>query len=192
MILLSIFFQDNLDYVGREHFMPILKSVENHQPLKILYKTFKGKEEEKSVYPYQLRQYNERWFLVASDKGYKTLSLYALDRIKSVEQLLESSLTKKARAELAEKTGISEAFILKWANHADLFRIKGVAGQYSELLEAAGVDTVVELASRKPENLTQKMEEINEEKKLVRAVPYLKMVTKWVNQAKELPRMLEY
>ena len=112
--------------------------------------------------------------------------------LKSVEQLLESSLTKKARAELAEKTGISEALILKWANHADLFRIKGVAGQYSELLEAAGVDTVVELASRKPENLTKKMEEINEEKKLVRAVPYLKMVTKWVNQAKELPRMLEY
>lgn len=83
----NVVFQDNLDYVGREHFMPILKSVENHQPLKILYKTFKGKEEEKSVYPYQLRQYNERWFLVASDKGYKTLSLYALDRIQSVEQL---------------------------------------------------------------------------------------------------------
>ena len=83
----NVVFQDNLDYVGREHFIPILKSVENHQPLKILYKTFKGKEEEKSVYPYQLRQYNERWFLVASDKGYKTLSLYALDRIQSVEQL---------------------------------------------------------------------------------------------------------
>lgn len=112
--------------------------------------------------------------------------------INSVEQLLESSLTKKARAELAEKTGISEALILKWANHADLFRIKGVAGQYSELLEAAGVDTIVELANRKPENLTKKMEEINAEKKLVRAVPYLKMVTKWVDQAKALPRKLEY
>ena len=112
--------------------------------------------------------------------------------ITKVDQLLESSLTKKARAALAEKTGISEALILTWANHADLFRIKGVAGQYSELLEAAGVDTVAELAQRKPENLTKKMEEVNEEKHLVRAVPYLKMVTKWVAQAKELPRKLEY
>jgi len=83
----NVVFQDNLDYVGREHFLPILKSVENHQPLKILYKTFKGKEDEKSIYPYQLRQYNERWFLVASDKGYESLSLYALDRIQSIEQL---------------------------------------------------------------------------------------------------------
>lgn len=83
----NIVFQDNLDYVGRERFLPILKAIENHQPLKILYRSFKGKKEVKSVYPYQLRQYNERWFLVASDKGYKSLSLYALDRIQSVEQL---------------------------------------------------------------------------------------------------------
>ena len=112
--------------------------------------------------------------------------------IPSVEALLESCRTKKGRAALAEKTGISESLILKWANHADLFRIKGVAGQYSELLEAAGVDTVVELSKRVPENLTKKMEEVNAEKKLVRAVPYLKMVRKWVAQAKELPRMMEY
>ena len=112
--------------------------------------------------------------------------------IPSVEQLLESCLTKKDRQALAEKTGISEDLILKWANHAHLFRIKGVAGQYSELLEAAGVDTVVELSNRKPENLTKKMEEVNAEKHLVRAVPYLKMVTKWVEQAKALPRKLQY
>jgi predicted DNA-binding transcriptional regulator YafY len=83
----NVVFQDNLDYIGREHFLPILKAVENHQPLKIYYKSFKGKEEVKSVFPYQLRQYNERWFLVASDKGYKALSLYALDRIQSIEQV---------------------------------------------------------------------------------------------------------
>ena len=83
----NVVFQDNLDYVGREYFLPILQAVENHQPLKIRYRSFKGKEGVKSIFPYQLRQYNERWFLVASDKGYKTLSLYALDRIQSVEQL---------------------------------------------------------------------------------------------------------
>ena len=112
--------------------------------------------------------------------------------IKSVEDMLAACKSKNDRVALAEKSGITETLILKWANHADLFRIKGVAGQYSELLEAAGVDTVVELANRKPENLTKKMEEVNEEKHLVRSVPVLKMVTKWVAQAKELPRMLEY
>ena len=74
----------------------------------------------------------------------------------------------------------------------DLFRIQGVGAQYAELLEAAGVDTVVELATRKAENLTKKMEEVNETKKLVRRVPPLKTVEGWVEEAKSLPRVLEY
>ena len=112
--------------------------------------------------------------------------------IVSVEQYLEACKTKKDRKELAEKLDIPEDKILTWTNHADLFRIKGVAGQYSELLEATGVDTVKELAQRNPENLTAAMEKLNEEKHLVRSVPYLKMVKKWVAQAKELPRIVEY
>ena len=86
----------------------------------------------------------------------------------------------------------AEEQVLLWANHADLFRIKGVSSQYADLLEAAGVDTVKELAQRNPENLTERMEKLNEEKHLVRTVPYLKMVRKWVAQAQELPRILEY
>ncbi len=112
--------------------------------------------------------------------------------IKSVEALLEAATTKKGRQDLAEKSELSEKLILKWANHADLFRIKGVAGEYAELLEAAGVDTVPELAQRNAANLTKKMEEVNEEKKLVRKVPTEKQVEDWVAQAKELPRVLEY
>ena len=112
--------------------------------------------------------------------------------IVSVEQMLEACKTKKDRKALAEKCGIAEDMVLTWANHADLFRIKGVAGQYAELLEAAGVDTVKELAQRNPENLTERMEKLNEEKHLVRSVPYLKMVRKWIAQAQELPRVLEY
>ena len=112
--------------------------------------------------------------------------------IVSVEQYLEACKTKKDRKALAEKTGIPESQILLWANHADLFRIKGVAGQYADLLEAAGVDTVKELAQRNPESLTATIEKVNEEKSLVRSVPYLKMVKKWVAQAKELPRIIEY
>lgn len=112
--------------------------------------------------------------------------------IGSVEQLLEACKTKNKRTKLAEVTGISEKLILKFANHADLFRIKGIGGEYAELLEAAGVDTVPELARRKAENLIQKMQEVNEEKKLVRRPPNQSMVEEWIQQAASLERALEY
>jgi predicted flap endonuclease-1-like 5' DNA nuclease len=108
------------------------------------------------------------------------------------EKLLEMGSTPKGRKELAEKSGISDALILKWVNHVDLSRIKGVAGEYAELLEAAGVDTVPELAQRKAENLLAKMVEVNTAKKLVRNLPVLKQVTDWVEQAKNLPRVVTY
>jgi len=112
--------------------------------------------------------------------------------VTSIEAFLEQCATKKNRTELAEKTGISEKLILKWVNHADLIRIKGIGGEYAELLEAAGVDTVPELANRKPENLFAKIVEVNAEKKLVRKLPVEKQVAGWVAQAKELPRKLSY
>lgn len=112
--------------------------------------------------------------------------------IASVEALLKACETKKGRTQLSEKSGISEKLILRWANHADLFRIKGVAGEYAELLEAAGVDTVPELAKRNAENLTKKMQEVNEEKKLVRRMPTQSQVESWIEQAAALPRVLQY
>lgn len=112
--------------------------------------------------------------------------------VNNTDKLLENTKTKKQRKDLAEQTGISEKLILKFANMVDLFRIDGVGSEYAELLEVAGVDTVPELAQRKPENLTAKMEEVNAEKNLIRRTPSLKEVEKWVAQAKELPRMLEY
>lgn len=112
--------------------------------------------------------------------------------ITTTDQLFTNTKTKKQRQELAEKTGISEKLILKFANMADLFRITGVGQEYSELLEAAGVDTVPELAQRNPENLFAAMEKTNAEKNLTRRTPSLKEVEKWVSEAKELPRHLEY
>ena len=112
--------------------------------------------------------------------------------IKDTDALLENCLTAKQRAALAEKTAISEKLVLKFANMVDLFRISGVGSEFSELLEAAGVDTVPELANRKPANLVAAMAKVNEEKKLTRRVPTEAEVTKWVAQAKELPRMLTY
>lgn len=112
--------------------------------------------------------------------------------VSSIEELLAACASRTGREKLAESTGISDKLILKWANHADLARIKGIGGEYAELLEASGVDTVPELAKRKPENLFARMNEVNEEKKLVRRVPTQKQVEDWVDQAGKLPRVLQY
>lgn len=110
----------------------------------------------------------------------------------TVEKLLDMGKDSKGRKALAAATGIDETRILNWTNKADLMRIKGVGEEYSDLLEAAGVDTVKELKHRKPENLLAKMTEVNEAKKLVRALPTLKAVTDWVEQAKVLPAVMTY
>ncbi len=112
--------------------------------------------------------------------------------IKTVESLLKEGKTPKGRKEIADKSGVGDKLVLEWVNHADLFRIKGVASEYSDLLEEAGVDTVVELAQRVPANLFTKMEEINASKKLVRKLPTEDQVADWVAQAKKLPRAVEY
>ena len=105
---------------------------------------------------------------------------------------MEAGATPKGRDELAEKTGIDKSLILEWVNLADLYRIKGIGEEYSDLLEEAGVDTVVELAQRNPENLHEKLSAVNAEKKLVRRVPSLEEVQDWVEQAKALPRVITY
>lgn len=112
--------------------------------------------------------------------------------VTSIEKLLEVCSSKKGRTKLAEKSGITEKLILKWANHADLFRIKGVGSEYAELLEAAGVDTVPELAKRKADNLVVKMAEVNNAKKLVRRVPTTRQAGDWIDQAGKLPRVIQY
>lgn len=112
--------------------------------------------------------------------------------ITSVQGLLARCTTKKQRSDLAQLTGISDKLILKWANHADLNRIKGIGGEYAELLEAAGVDTVPELARRKADNLLGKMQEVNQARQLVRKMPALQQVANWIEQAGALPKMLKY
>ena len=112
--------------------------------------------------------------------------------ISTTDTLLDAAKDPKGRKALAEKTGLDESRILKWANMSDLMRIKGVAEEYSELLEAAGVDTVKELKTRRSDNLHAKMAEVNEARKLVRQLPSEKQVADWVEQAKSLPPVLTY
>ncbi|NMC53719.1 MAG: DUF4332 domain-containing protein [Chloroflexi bacterium] len=112
--------------------------------------------------------------------------------VTTTDKLLEMGSTPKGREEIAEKAGIPEKLILEWVNAVDLFRINGVGQEYADLLEEAGVDTVPELAQRKPENLYAKMMEVNTAKKLVRAMPTEAQVADWVAQAKQLPRIVKY
>ena len=112
--------------------------------------------------------------------------------IVTTDELLTAGATRKGRQELIEKTGLSPKIIMRWVNIADLMRVPGIGEQYSELLEAAGVDTVKELRNRNPRNLQLAMQTVNQEKKLVRRAPYLSEVEAWVQAAKELEGILEY
>lgn len=112
--------------------------------------------------------------------------------IRTTSALLERGKDPKGRKDLAEETGISDALILRWVNIADLLRVRGIGEEYSELLEAAGVDTVKELRHRNAANLTKALAEANEKRRLVRSLPTEKVVEKWVAHAKELPPVLTY
>lgn len=113
--------------------------------------------------------------------------------VRGVNGLLKAGGTRKGRVELAKATGFNAKTILEWVNRADLFRIKGIGSQFSDLLEAVGVDTVVELSKRQPESLLAAFEKANSGKKrLVRQLPSLSQVKAWVKSAKSLKRAVEY
>jgi len=110
----------------------------------------------------------------------------------TVDDILAKGKTPKGRKELEEETGISGKLILTWVNHADLFRVKGIGPQFSELLEASGVDTVKELKTRNAANLVAKMQEVNEAKHLTKVVPTVAQIQGMIDQAKELEPMVTY
>lgn len=112
--------------------------------------------------------------------------------VKHVETLLEKGASRKGREEIAEATGISDTLILKWVNRADLDRVDGIGSEYADLLEAAGVDSVPELAQRNAANLHAKLTEVNGEKNLVRQMPSESQVAKWVEHAGTLPKVVTH
>ena len=112
--------------------------------------------------------------------------------IQTVADLLEKGKTPKGRKELEDTTGIRHDLILTWVNNADLFRVKGIGPQFSELLEAAGVDTVKELAHRNAVNLAKTLTEVNEKEHRTRRVPTAAELQKMIDQAKEMPGVVTY
>lgn len=112
--------------------------------------------------------------------------------VRTTADLLDKGATPSGRKSAAAESGIDGDKILKWVNMCDLMRISGVGEEYSELLEAAGVDTVKELRNRNPENLAKAIAEANAARKLVRQIPGEKHCRKWVAQAKTLEPMISY
>ena len=112
--------------------------------------------------------------------------------VSSIDALLEKGSSTEGRAALVEATGIDAVRVLRWVNHADLMRVVGIGPEFAELLEAAGVDSVPELAQRNVDNLVIALGETNEARNLVRRVPGAAEVTDWIEQAKALPRVVAH
>ena len=112
--------------------------------------------------------------------------------VRSVEGLLKNGASARGRKEISSASGVDQTLVLEWVNRADMYRVKGVGRQYSDLLEKAGVDTVVELSKRAAGNLYAKMVEVNRAKNLVNGMPGLKKVEGWIAQAKKLPRIVTH
>ena len=112
--------------------------------------------------------------------------------ITTTEELLEACATPQGRKQTAEKTGVDDKKILTWANHADLIRIKGVGPHFSELLEAAGVDTIKEFRNRVAANLYPKMQEVNNEKRLCKRLPTQEQVQDMIDQAAKITPKMTY
>ncbi|MBN2402812.1 MAG: DUF4332 domain-containing protein [Spirochaetes bacterium] len=112
--------------------------------------------------------------------------------VSSTNDLLKKGAAPAGRKQISKDSGISEKLVLEWVNHSDLFRIKGVGEEYADLLEEAGVDTVVELSKRNAEKLLEAMKNTNIKKKLVRQLPSLSGISDWISQAKKLPRAIKY
>lgn len=124
--------------------------------------------------------------------GPKNAEKLARAGVRSTETLLAKGGKAKDRKTLSAETGVSDTQILEWVNRADLFRVHGIGEEYSDLLEQAGVDTVVELAKRKANNLHAAMADANAKKNLVNRMPSVGMVDDWIQAAKSLPRAVEY
>ena len=122
----------------------------------------------------------------------KSATKFRKARVRTTEALLKRAATRRGRKALAVSTKLDEKQILVWVNRADLMRIKGIGSEYSDLLEAAGVDTIKELRRRNPVSLTKKMIQINEAEKLVQRLPTEGMVERWVVHAAQLDPIITY
>ena len=124
--------------------------------------------------------------------GPDAASILKSEGIRTTVGLLRSAKTPKQRLKIAERVGIDDKHVLDWVTAADRMRVRGVGFEYAELLRAAGVKTVKELKFRNPQKLVEQMNDINTARKLVRVLPSVTTVTRWIESAKKLPPGVRY
>src|SRR5580692_4389234 len=124
--------------------------------------------------------------------GTDVAAILKSDGIRTTVGLLRSAKTPKQRLKIAAKTGTPEKCVLDWVTAADRMRVKGVGWEYSELLRAAGVRTANELRFRNPQKLATAMAGINGKRNLVRVLPSMNTVSRWIESAKKLPPVISY
>jgi Domain of unknown function (DUF4332) len=121
-----------------------------------------------------------------------TASILRAEGIRTTVGLLRCAKTPKQRLKIAEKVGADDRCVLDWVTAADRMRVKGVGWEYAELLSAAGVKTVNELKFRNPQKLVEHMTQANNRRKLVRLLPSVKVVQRWIENAQDLPSVIRY
>ena len=106
--------------------------------------------------------------------------------IRNTTQFLEHTQTQKQRTELAHKVGATPVAIKELANRADLMRLHGVGGNFSNKLVEVGVTSCRELQHCIPEKLHTQLEKISIDKQIGHRVPTLAQTTQWIIEAKAL------
>ena len=124
--------------------------------------------------------------------GADTALILKSEGIRTTVGLLRCGKTPKQRLKIAEKVGTDDKRVLDWVTAADRMRVKGVGWEYAELLCAAGVKTVKELKFRNPQKLVDQMTQANACRKLVRLLPSVKVVQRWIESAQKLPPAIRY
>ena len=83
-----IAFEQNEQLLGLQYLSPIIDATIHQQVLKITYQSYKELSVERilTVHPYFLKEYNNRWYLIARDNGKGYICNLALDRIHLLEE----------------------------------------------------------------------------------------------------------
>lgn len=123
--------------------------------------------------------------------GYASVEKLQALGIETVEQLLQNGRTEAGRKRMAAASKVTAKRMLGWVCRADLSRVKGIGSEYADLLEAAGVHTVADLAQQSADALCDTLKKCNQIKKRVRRVPATTRVAKWIEQARRLPTVVE-
>ena len=118
--------------------------------------------------------------------GHRDATKLRKARVRTTDALLNQAATRKGRADVSERTGIPTADLLRWAQQADLMRIKGVGSEYADLLAGAGVDTIKALRRRNAANLMAAMSQVNAKRRIVQRLPTVEMVQGWIDEANEI------